>query len=217
MKLGVFYRHEQAVGGARGQLLEKVMVGWQGRDWNWVDACTGKDCEAGLGRAQEVLAVADGAPWIWNVVRDRWGQAHQLLDSTTPANISGWWEKPCTPGTRAVRRRWVERRLHRLRHGKETAVLREIASLPRPRGQSGQSDPTGAELLCWTRVPDELCGGRPSRLADWQRDRRIGVVALANAVASAPASFWTPLGLRHLDALEEARDNGHWDELWLTP
>jgi hypothetical protein len=29
-KLGVFYRHEQAVRGQRGQLLEKVVVSWQG-------------------------------------------------------------------------------------------------------------------------------------------------------------------------------------------
>ena len=31
-----------------------------------------------------------------------------------------------------------------------------------------------------------------------------------------PGQFWTAAGLRHLDALEEARDNGHWDQLWLT-
>ncbi len=35
---------------------------------------------SGLGRARDVLAVADGAPWIWNKVGDRWPQAHQLLD-----------------------------------------------------------------------------------------------------------------------------------------
>jgi DDE_Tnp_1-associated len=29
-------------------------------------------------------------------------------------------------------------------------------------------------------------------------------------------TFWTQAGLRHLDALEEARDHDHWDELWLT-
>jgi hypothetical protein len=28
-----------------------------------------------------------------------------------------------------------------------------------------------------------------------------------------PGPFWTRLGLCHLDASEEARDNGHWDEL----
>jgi hypothetical protein len=31
-----------------------------------------------------------------------------------------------------------------------------------------------------------------------------------------PGQFWTRSGLHHLDALEEARDNGHWDDLWLT-
>jgi hypothetical protein len=31
-----------------------------------------------------------------------------------------------------------------------------------------------------------------------------------------PGQFWTHSNLRHLDALEEARDNSHWDELWLT-
>lgn len=79
-KLGVFYRHEQAVDGGRGKLLEKVMVSWQdeglelGRRLHW-EAQRG-----GLGRARAVLAVADGAPWIWNVVADRWSEVHQLLD-----------------------------------------------------------------------------------------------------------------------------------------
>jgi hypothetical protein len=26
----------------------------------------------------------------------------------------------------------------------------------------------------------------------------------------------TAAGLRHLGALEEARDDGHWDEIWIT-
>jgi hypothetical protein len=34
----------------------------------------------GLGQAQEVLVVADGAVWIWNLVKDRFGQARQRLD-----------------------------------------------------------------------------------------------------------------------------------------
>ena len=29
-----------------------------------------------------------------------------------------------------------------------------------------------------------------------------------------PGQFWTPEGLRHLCALDEARRNGHWNELW---
>jgi len=29
-----------------------------------------------------------------------------------------------------------------------------------------------------------------------------------------PGQFWTAKGLRHLCALDEARRNNHWDELW---
>jgi hypothetical protein len=76
-KLGVFYRHEQRAGGARGQRLEKVMVGWQGEGLELGRRLHWEAQRGGLGRAQAVLAVADGAPWIWNVVADRWGQAHQ--------------------------------------------------------------------------------------------------------------------------------------------
>ena len=32
-----------------------------------------------------------------------------------------------------------------------------------------------------------------------------------------PGQFWTSRGLRHLIALEEARHNGHWEELWMSP
>ena len=31
-----------------------------------------------------------------------------------------------------------------------------------------------------------------------------------------PGQFWTRAGLRHLDALEEARDHGPREQLWLT-
>jgi hypothetical protein len=34
----------------------------------------------GLGQAQQVLVIADGAVWIWNVVKDRFSQARQQLD-----------------------------------------------------------------------------------------------------------------------------------------
>jgi len=34
----------------------------------------------GLGQAQQVLVIADGAVWIWNLVKDRFPEAHQRLD-----------------------------------------------------------------------------------------------------------------------------------------
>src|SRR5881409_1281095 len=36
--------------------------------------------ERGLTQAQRVLAIADGAVWIWNLVEDRFQEAEQRLD-----------------------------------------------------------------------------------------------------------------------------------------
>jgi hypothetical protein len=36
--------------------------------------------QRGLGRAAQVLVIADGAAWIWNAVQDRFKNAHQRLD-----------------------------------------------------------------------------------------------------------------------------------------
>jgi len=36
--------------------------------------------QRGLGRAEQVLVIADGAAWIWNAVEDRFKDAHQRLD-----------------------------------------------------------------------------------------------------------------------------------------
>jgi hypothetical protein len=36
----------------------------------------------------------------------------------------------------------------------------------------------------------------------------------AGLLATAQDQFWTPRGLRHLCALIESRQNGHWDALW---
>ena len=38
-----------------------------------------KALRQGLGKAAEVLVVADGAVWIWNLVKDRLGRARQRV------------------------------------------------------------------------------------------------------------------------------------------
>ena len=82
LKLGVCYRAEQAAqtAGGRGLLSGKRSVSWRGeaaergRRLHW-------EAQAdGLGRARRVRSVNDGAPWIWNLVADRWSQAEQVLD-----------------------------------------------------------------------------------------------------------------------------------------
>jgi hypothetical protein len=214
-KLGVFYRHEQAVGGARGQLLEKVLVGWQGEGLELGRRLHWEAMRGGLGRAREVLAVADGAPWIWNVVADRWRAAHQLLDFYHASQHLWTLGEAIHPKDASARRAWVEERRHRLRHGQEQAVLREIAALPRRRGETGK-------VIRREQNYFAEHAGRMNYHELAQRGWPIGSGAVESGCRARqcrrkrPGQFWTRSGLRHLDALEEARDNGHWDDLWLT-
>lgn len=213
-KLGVFYRHEQAVSQPRGQLLEKVLMGWQGEGLELGRRLHWEALRGGLGRARAVLAVADGAPWIWNVVGDRWPAAHQRLDFYHASQHLWSVGQALHPKEETTRRAWVEERLHRLRHSQEQEVLAQIAALPRPRGDRGQV----------LRREQNYFAGQAGRM-NYQSMARRGWPIASGAVESGcrsrqcrrkrPGQFWTSAGLRHLDALEEARDNDHWEELWL--
>jgi hypothetical protein len=214
-KLGVFYRHEQAVREPRGQLLEKVLLGWLGEGLELGRRLHWEALRGGLGRARAVLAVADGAPWIWNVVSDRWPGAHQLLDFYHASQHLWSLGQALHPQDEATRRAWVEERLHRLRHGKEQQVLAEIAALARRRGQRGKV----------IRREQNYFAGQAARMSYGKLARRgwpIGSGPVESACRTRQCrrkrvgQFWTPAGLRHLDALEEARDNGHWDQLWVN-
>jgi hypothetical protein len=214
-KLGVFYRYEQAVREPRGQLLEKVVLGWQGEGLELGRRLHWEAQRGGLARARAVLVVADGAPWIWNVVGDRWPGAHQLLDFYHASQHLWSLSQALHPQDETTRRAWVEEHLHRLRHGKEQEVLAAIAVLPRRRGQRGKV----------IRREQHYFAEHAVRLSYQQLARRGWPIA-SGPVESAcrtrqcrrkrVGQFWTPAGLRHLDALEEARDHGHWDELWLN-
>ena len=199
----------------RGQLLEKVVLGWQGEGLELGRRLHWEAQRGGLGRAQAVLAVADGAPWIWNVVTDRWPGAHQLLDFYHASQHLWSLGQALHPKDEALRRTWVEERRHWLRHGKEQEVLAEIAALPRRRGERGKV----------IRREQNYFAEQAGRL-NYQSLARRGWPIASGAVESGcrsrqcrrkrPGQFWTPAGLRHLDALEEARDHGHWDELWVN-
>ena len=215
LKTGVFYRHEQAAQTAsgRGLLTEKVVVSWQGEPLELGRRLHWEAMRGGLGRAQETLVLADGASWIWNVAKDRWPQATELLDFYH-ASEHVWQLGRALCGERGAAA-WVEPRLHRLRHGQEGAVLKEIAALPAPRGERGRL----------VRSDQGYFAGQAERM-HYQAIARRGWPIGSGAVESAcrqrqcrckrPGQFWTAPGLRHLCALEEARHNGHWDDLWQT-
>jgi hypothetical protein len=215
IKTGVFYLQEQSARteGGRGLVEGKVIVHWQGeavelgRRLNW-EAHRG-----GLGRARRTLFLGDGAPWIWNLQQDRWKEAMGLLDfyhgSQHLWNLGRAVQGEQEPGLS----QWMEPRLHQLRHGQEAKVLADIAALKGSGGQAGKR----------IRREQNYFAGHAGRM-NYQWIGRHGWPIGSGAVESAcrqkqcrfkrPGQFWTQQGFGHLAALDQARRNNHWDQLW---
>lgn len=215
MKMGVFYRHEQRAraDNGRGLLTDKVVVSWQGEAVELGRRLHWQAQARGLGRAENVLALADGAEWCWGLIQQRWPVAQQLLDFYHASQHL--WESAravCGSGEDQARA-WVEPRLHRLRHGQEKSLLEALCALKPPRGEAGQVVRRNQNYFA-------LHAGRMNYQQVARRGWPIGSGAVESACRSRqtrfkrPGQFWTAEGLRNLCALEEARANGHWDQLW---
>ncbi len=217
LKLGVFYRHEASghSEGGRGLLMDKIVVSWQegalelGRRLNW------EALREGLGRAQQMLFLGDGADWVWNLKQDRWKDAVELLDFYHGSEHL-WDLGRALKGQREpALSHWVQPLRHQLRHGKEKQVLRQIANLQKRRGQTGK-------VIRREQGYFQNHSGRMNYQAIANRGWPIGSGAVESACRQKQCrfkrcgQFWTRNGLRNLCALDEARRNHHWDELWTS-
>jgi hypothetical protein len=215
LKLGVFYREEQAAQttGGRGLLSGKRLISWRGeavelgRRLHW-------EAQAdGLGRAGPVRCVNDGAPWIWNLVADRWAGAEQVLDFYHASQHLWALGEALHEGDEAAARAWVVPRRKRLRRGNARKLLEEVAGLEPPAGEEVRREQNYLAQHAWRMNYRELAARGP-----------IGSGAVESACRQRQCrfkragQFWSETGLRNLCALQEARRNAHWEELCtLTP
>lgn len=215
LKTGVFYLQEQAAQteGGRGILSEKVVVCWQGEGTELGRRLHWEALRRGLGRAQWILVVGDGAPWIWNVAADRWAGAHEVLDFYHASEHL--WELGRALYAEEQAKDWVESRLHELRHGQQDSFLAKIARLRARSGEVG-------EII---REQKHYFAHQAQRMNYQQMAKRgwpIGSGAVESACSGKQSrfkrrgQFWTKAGVRHLEALIEARQNNHWNELWFA-
>jgi hypothetical protein len=218
-KSAVIYRLEQAAQtrSGRGLLVEKFGVAYQGDPVEFGRRVQAEARRRGLGGAQRVYVVADGSVWIWNLAADRFAGAREVLDFYH-ASQHLWAVAHALygEGTEAARA-WVEPLLHQLRHGQEQRVLQRLNDLPAWWARQGQAVPetvfqerdyfeSHRHRLAYRTRAAEGCpvgsGAMESFCAQLQgRFKRCG-------------QFWQPAGRDNLLALELARRNGDWDELW---
>ena len=137
LKLGVFYREEQAAetAGGRGLLSDKRLVGWRGEPGELGHRLHWEAQADGLGRAARVRGVNDGAPWIWNRVQDRWAGAEQGLDFYHASQHLWALGQALHGDDEAAIRAWAGPRRKRLRRG----------NAAQPAGRTGRAGAPGRD------------------------------------------------------------------------
>ena len=152
-------------------------------------------------------------PWVWGLVQARWPQAQQVLDFYHASQHLHALAEALYPGEESKRRGWVDQQCHDLRHGREKKVLHGLRQLPERRGTLGET----------VRREKNYFQTHQHRMNYQQLARRgwpIGSGPVESACAQKqgrfkrPGQFWTQNGLCCLNALIEARDLNHWDQLW---
>ena len=217
IKNGVFYLHEQAGrrAGGRGVITGKTVVRTQGDATDLGARLHGEALRGGLGRAQETLVLGDGIPWIWHLKAQRWPDARELLDFWHGSQHLWSLGRACNGIDEAKAQRWVHKRMDQLLEGQEQKVLQAIRALKISRGECGQI----------VRKEKNYFAGHAQRM-NYKAMTDHGWPIASGPVESScrqdqrrfkgPGQSWTREGFAHLSALDQARRNNHWDELWLS-
>jgi hypothetical protein len=218
VKSAVIYRLEQRAqsAGGRGFLLEKFVVACEPQTAP-VDFGAAVQAEArrrGLGRAQRVLIVIDGAVWLWHVAEDRFAEATLELDFHHASQhlwaIAHELFGEGTPEAQA----WVRPLLRRLKHGGEARGLQTLEALLTD-AQNPASESVQKEVAYFQTHRDHL---------HYQRIRRQGGPNGSGAMESLCSAFqdrlqrtgqfWSRVGLRHLLGVDVAVRKRDFDSLW---
>jgi hypothetical protein len=80
----------------------------------------------GVGQAAEVLVVADGAMWIWNLVADRFAGATQRLDFYHASQHLWAVAHALHPEDARAAHQWIEPLLKKLKAGRSVKVIAEL-------------------------------------------------------------------------------------------
>lgn len=168
----------------------------------------------GLGQAQRVLVIADGALWIWKLVEERFSEAIQRLD-LFHANAYLWAVANQIHGSNTAQaRKWVKPLLKQLRADKVAKVIGKLEDL-HPR-----LNPTGAEAAT-TAI--EYYRNNQKRMTYKQADKLdepVGSGAIESTCRQLQCrmkrcgQFWSTSGDEALLCLEMFWRNERWELLF---
>src|SRR3954466_10924720 len=168
----------------------------------------------GLGQATDVLAIGDGAVWIWNIVGDRFGQARQRLDPWHALEHLWAVAHALHPEDEADAAAWIKPLKEKLLAGDGVEVIDDLdCLLTKLRGARRKA----------VQVERNYLDNNRNRL-DYHQAKEKGEPLGSGAMESTckqyegrfhcPGQFWTKKGDEALMCLETFWRNGRWSLLF---
>jgi hypothetical protein len=168
----------------------------------------------GVGQAAEVLVVADGAMWIWNLVADRFAAATQRLDFYHASQHLWAVAHALHPEDARAAHQWIEPLLKKLKAGRSVKVIAELKAVAK-RLRAKRRATAQSELEYFQAHRDRL---------DYHLAKKRGQPLGSGAIESTcrqyqcrfkrPGQFWTRSGDEALMCLETFWRNGRWHLLF---
>lgn len=169
----------------------------------------------GMAQAERVLVIADGAVWIWNLVKDRFGNAIQRLD-LFHANAYLWTVANELHGKGTSQaRQWVKPLLRQIRNDKAADVITHLQDL-QPRLETAASKAADTAIEYYTNNKSRMT----SYKAGLKRNEPVGSGAIESTCRQLQCrmkrcgQFWSTAGDEALLCLEMFWRNDRWDLLF---
>ena len=220
VKAATIYRVDQVAQKASGrrQILQKfwVLAPTQTPPQEFGRAVHAEAIRRGMGKAEFIFVLADGAVWIWNIIEDRFISCLKGLDFYH-ASTHLWAVAHELFPEEAKAKAWVEPLLHQLKHGQEAGVLSSLEALPAQRQTADQplSELLQREIAYFQTHREHL---HYQELA--AKGSPIGTGAMESTCSQLQTrvkrtgQFWKPAGLANMLALKAALQNDDWSALW---
>ena len=168
----------------------------------------------GLGRANQVLIIADGAVWIWNLAGERFPGARQRVDFYHVSQHLWAVAHTLHPDDEVAARAWVEPMLAKLKADESCAVITELEQL------QGQMEGAAAQTV---RKEVNYLRSHRERM-DYGSAKAKGEPLGSGAMESTcrqyqvrfkrRGQFWSQTGDEALICLETFRRNDRWQLLF---
>jgi hypothetical protein len=168
----------------------------------------------GLGRANEVLVVADGAVWIWNLAGDRFQGARQRVDFYHVSEHLWAVAHTVHPDDATAARAWVEPLLAKLKADDHCEVITELEQLQQ-RLEGAAREKVEKEVNYLQTNRERMDYGTAK-----ERGEPLGSGAMESTCRQyqvrfkRTGQFWSQEGDEALMCLETFRRNGRWHLLF---